>query len=1659
MLKKIFILVGLILPLCLLADAFTVIEMETEYLVVKFTLPEYEIIQTEKNNITYDKIVCDAAPCTEDEGQFVVPFFSEVIGLPVDGDLSIQIIDKHQIKTKISSLLPVSATSLEKTKRAIKSNALYPAQIIKKGDPAYLRDRYFCGVNVFPFQYAESTHQLLITTELTLRIDLQGDCSIRSGVRQSSEFFDEIGDDFFLNNTYSKNWHKAKEKANYTYQSSRSGDLVDEIQIFVNEEGIYKITYDYLMDALADPDYPLDFELAFDWDDIDPRYLELRDEFGAVPINFVGEDDGSFDPGDFFEFYGDRHYGDDSYNDDFTAENVYFLSLEEHFGSRMTVENGGLNSVNTATIPSSFQQTVRIEEQNTYDLLVAQYEHTSEDYFREDIWFWDKISAPSLHAYPFEIQYPIESNSRKFTAHVCLFGQTYNKDNYNAINHKAQANLNANLLDIVEWYGQTEVILNNEDNPIANLNLNHDENILYINLPGLENITNESVLLDYLELTYWRAYKTDTDYIKFTKPQDENPGVFQFELENFSNPHISIYKVGASIFENASITADEETEAAPYTATFQDSINFDSTEYIAVTDEMKKTPLKIIPNHPSSLKDPLNSAQFVIITIQDYIMNEALLNYQQIWEDRGVSLKIVALQDIFDEFNGGIRSAEAIRDFIRYAYNNWSEPELSHVMLLGDGLTDERDDSPVRNYNLIPFKNVWVSARGAIASDNWLACIIGDDPVADISISRVPVYQESQIEPVLAKSIHYMEEPNHEDYWHSNITLAAGGNVGEGAFFANQSENIRHTWIPDKFHVKRIYCNVTGLPAGYFGNTTGLISNINDGSVYIQFMGHGGGYVWADYNLLNLYDIASFNNENYPLVASLSCYGSAFNFSGSSCLGEELILRPNKGAIGHIGFTGYGYENADEDFAMKINQALFSINISNMGDIVDFTKARFYASWGNGVAGNALTSGCALIGDPFIDLYIPTEEVDVVLNSHNVSAGDTLRFSAEVGNDITAGKFVIYNEDDVQLALNIYYPFNITPVNGTISGSFVIPNTYTDITTQKVKLFAYGPGKELLGMDEYSIGEAVLSNLTITPDNPTQYDEIMIGADFFDEDGIDHIIFYNEKEGYTRSMVQVENNYYQLSQSIPEHAPGMDIDFHFKIFDTIGDSTSTETYEILVSGPDLWLQHIQLTELDNQPALKLYMSNIGDTDAPGFNLYIYDALDQYTLVGSKSVEPLALSEGRWEYVNVSILNEFISFYAIINPFGQLFTEKSPYNNMLRSDTYQMNMFTINGSNPSATSLDGNLECTFSSEITALEPIISINQDSYLEPLNQPDIMTVYLADSTYSPVYEIKTLEESILADTLGNLINNGTFTLRMNYSSTDSLTQYLETYNRFKIYRWEDKYQKWVTVLGTTNTAEDYVEAELDRIGIYTLLFNLDTTIPDVEVNVEDQELTQSYATASNPDLIQVGYIAKDGIISYNLFDENGIDIFERPITLTLDDGTNITEIDPNLFSVSATYGKLTEVPVKYQLANYQKGEYSLTLTCHDVNGNEKNLVFEFSVNNKFAILNFANYPNPVKSNTLYPENEGRTRFTYVLTDDADKVYIKVYSVSGRLVRTFNDLPNAVGYHEFPRSDIGWDCRDNKGHLLANGVYFYRITATKGSKKIEKTEKMAILR
>jgi len=367
---------------------------------------------------------------------------------------------------------------------------------------------------------------------------------------------------------------------------------------------------------------------------------------------------------------------------------------------------------------------------------------------------------------------------------------------------------------------------------------------------------------------------------------------------------------------------------------------------------------------------------------------------------------------------------------------------------------------------------------------------------------------------------------------------------------------------------------------------------------------------------------------------------------------------------------------------------------------------------------------------------------------------------------------------------------------------------------------------------------------------------------------------------------------------------------------------------------------------------------------------------------------------------------------------------------------------------------------FSRNLLDSEKVFYIHSKEVDEALNQPGIQGIGFIPQMLSPAYEINCLDSSIFIDTLGTLHDDKKVKIEFFYDGSDEQNQQMDDNENFAVYRWINSYKKWLYMGGAMDAISNKVTYYSNKLGIFALFARNDLTPPSISVNVEGQEFSTENFDQS-VDVYHGGYVSRNGVISIQLNDSDGIDVIDNNITIKLgEEGDELVLVNDTDYTLNYSVGNMCTIPIKYQLNNLSNGDHRVVIECSDFNGNYSSSGdILLRVYSDFNVLNFANYPNPVVTKTLYEENEAKTRFTYVLTDDADDVKINIYTVSGRLVKTFWGLPTSVGYHEFPRDIDGWDCRDEKGFFLANGVYFYKIIAKKGNLKVEKNQKMAIIK
>ncbi len=220
------------------------------------------------------------------------------------------------------------------------------------------------------------------------------------------------------------------------------------------------------------------------------------------------------------------------------------------------------------------------------------------------------------------------------------------------------------------------------------------------------------------------------------------------------------------------------------------------------------------------------------------------------------------------------------------------------------------------------------------------------------------------------------------------------------------------------------------------------------------------------------------------------------------------------------------------------------------------------------------------------------------------------------------------------------------------------------------------------------------------------------------------------------------------------------------------------------------------------------------------------------------------------------------------------------------------------------------------------------------------------------------------------------------------------------------------------------------------------DAVGPEVTLFMNDENFVSGGQTDFEP------------ILLARIFDENGVNTvgngIGHDITAILD-GNSSEPFILNDFYV-ADLDSYQSGEIRFQFDGLSPGPHSLEFKVWDVNNNSTKRNIEFVVvdNENLVLQNVLNYPNPFSTSTEF-------MFEHSFACNELEVQIQIFTVSGRLVQTLNDIIPTQGFRV---SQIFWDGKDNYGDQLAKGVYIYRVKVKDTSgQTAEKTEKLVILK
>ncbi len=414
-----------------------------------------------------------------------------------------------------------------------------------------------------------------------------------------------------------------------------------------------------------------------------------------------------------------------------------------------------------------------------------------------------------------------------------------------------------------------------------------------------------------------------------------------------------------------------------------------SYQFITTDDRAVETVPVTRVNH-LDLRDDSYQADVIIVAHRDFMESaDSLARYRR--AHNGVSVKVVDTEDIYKQFSYGRKSPHAIKQFLAYAYSNWSPPKLRYLVLFGDASWD------ARNVSEGSITHDFVPVYGRPVSDYWYTLIDGDDWLPEFAVGRLSVDNTAQAKAVVDKIVEY--EALQKRPWMKKFLLLAGGQgAQERRFFRNNTllQMDNYLTVPPLCPMIDTVFKDNDDQASV-SQASQIRNRINAGALWVSYVGHASP-VTFDMDFGKASDLS--NGNRYPVLATYSCQTAAFAEPTVTGKNEDFVREPDKGFIGAFGTTGFGEVNVDYETAKYLYKAILEDSLRALGDILLYAKSRMGVFAENDYIYQNTLSQHSLIGDPLLsltidrttDLYLLEDDITITTASGSpvVSENDSV---------------------------------------------------------------------------------------------------------------------------------------------------------------------------------------------------------------------------------------------------------------------------------------------------------------------------------------------------------------------------------------------------------------------------------------------------------------------------------------------------------------------------------------------------------------------------------------------------------------------------------------------------------------------------------------------
>ncbi len=373
-----------------------------------------------------------------------------------------------------------------------------------------------------------------------------------------------------------------------------------------------------------------------------------------------------------------------------------------------------------------------------------------------------------------------------------------------------------------------------------------------------------------------------------------------------------------------------------------------------------------------------------------------------------LSVKVVSLPDIYNEFSSGHQDITAIRDFMKMLYDRSSAEGYPRYLLLFGNASYDVKDRIFNNNNLVPTYQGYnsVAPTSSFLTDDYFGMLddgegggINVSGLIDVAVGRLPVRTLEQATDVVTKIEAYLtNSPATHGEWRNNI-MVIGDDEDNNAHF-NQAERLCDIIAEDHsiFNVNKVHFDAfrqNSTPGGgrYPDVNRELNSQVDKGVLITNYIGHGGELGWADERVLEISDITAWKNfDRMGLFFTATCEFSRFDNPQHTSAGELVFLNPVGGAVAMITTTRLAYASTNENLNESFIDTVLNKTggIPRMGDIIKYTKNDNFAS--------PNVRHLTLFGDPALPMALPKYNVvtTAMVDPNTLMATDTLSANGKI---------------------------------------------------------------------------------------------------------------------------------------------------------------------------------------------------------------------------------------------------------------------------------------------------------------------------------------------------------------------------------------------------------------------------------------------------------------------------------------------------------------------------------------------------------------------------------------------------------------------------------------------------------------------------------------